>query len=134
LLSGCAVAARALRPGIRVFGAEPEGACDWKLSMAAGQRVRIPHPDTIADGLRAPQPGELTFALLRDKLEAVLLVSEEEILGAMRFLLMRLKLLVEPSGAVAAAAALYRKLPPGIESAGIILSGGNVDMDVLRLL
>ncbi len=134
LLSGCAVAAQALRPGIRIFGAEPERANDWQLSLAAGRRVRIPSPDTIADGLRAPEPGELTFALLRDRLEGVLLVNEDEIREAMRFLLLRLKLLVEPSGAVAAAAVLCRKLPRGIRSVGVILSGGNVDLDLIRSL
>lgn len=134
LLSGCAVAAQALRPGIRIFGAEPERANDWHLSLAAGRRVRIPSPDTIADGLRAPEPGELTFALLRDRLEGVLLVNEDEIREAMRFLLLRLKLLVEPSGAVAAAAVLCRKLPRGIRSVGVILSGGNVDLDLIRSL
>lgn len=134
LLSGCAIAAKALRPQIRVFGAEPERASDWYLSLAQGRRVRISPPDTIADGLRAPQPGELTFSLLREHLEAVLLVSEEEILETMSFLLMRLKLLVEPSGAVAAAAALFRKLPPELRSVGVILSGGNVDLDVIRML
>ncbi|MCS7315745.1 MAG: threonine/serine dehydratase, partial [Bryobacterales bacterium] len=134
LLSGCAVAACALRRGIRIFGAEPESANDWHLSLALGRRTRIAPPDTVADGLRAPEPGELTFALLRERMEAVLLVSEEEIRETMRFLLTRLKLLVEPSGAVAAAAVLHRKLPSGIRSAGVVLSGGNVDLDFLRSL
>ncbi len=134
LLAGCAVAACALRPALRIFGVEPERANDWHLSLAAGRRVRIASPDTIADGLRAPQPGELTFELLRGRLEGVLLVSEEEILETMRFLLARLKLLVEPSGAVAAAAVLHGKLPAGVRSAGVILSGGNVDLELLRSL
>ncbi len=128
LLSGCSIAARSLAPGIRLFGAEPERARDTFLSLAAGRRVEIPAPDTIADGLRATSPGEITFPILQRHLEGVLLVSEEEIREAMRFLLERLKILVEPSGAVAAAAVLHRKLPAGIRSVGVILSGGNVDL------
>ncbi len=134
LLSGCAIAARSLRPGIRLFGAEPEDGNDWRLSLAAGRRVSIPPPSTIADGLRATQPGELTFSILQGMLEAVLLVSEEEIRRTVKFLLLRLKLLVEPSGAVAAAAVLHGKLPPDVRSAGVILSGGNVDFELLRSL
>jgi threonine dehydratase len=128
LLAGCSVAARSLAPRIRLFGAEPERANDTFLSLAAGRRVEIPPPETIADGLRATSPGEITFPILERHLEAVLLVSEEEIRAAMRFLLERLKILVEPSGATAAAAVLYRKLPAGIRSVGVILSGGNVDL------
>ncbi len=134
LLSGCAIAAQALRPGIRIFGVEPEDANDWQLSLAAGRRVEIPPPRTAADGLRATRPGELTFSILRPRLESVLLVSEQEIRAAMRFLLQRLKILVEPSGAVAAAAVLHRKLPPDVTSVGVVLSGGNVDLEWLREL
>ncbi len=128
LLSGCAVAARSVNPGIRIFAAEPEEANDTWLSKRAGERVSIPTPNTIADGLRASRPGELTFPIVQALAEDVLLVSEEEICAAMRFLLTRMKILVEPSGAVSAAAVLFRKLPPGIGRAGIILSGGNVDL------
>ncbi len=128
LLSGCSIAARSLAPAIRLFGAEPERARDTFLSLAAGRRVEIPAPETIADGLRATSPGEITFPILERHLEAVLLVSEEEIRQTVRFLLERLKILVEPSGAAAAAAVLYRKLPAGIRSVGVILSGGNVDL------
>lgn len=134
LLSGCAIAARSLRPHIRLFGVEPETANDWQLSLTAGQRVEIPPPPTIADGLRATRPGELTFSILKGMLEAVLLVSDDEIKQTMAFLLTRLKLLVEPSGAVAAAAVLHRKLPAGLRSVGVILSGGNVDLELLRML
>ncbi len=134
LLSGCAIAARSVQPGIRIFGAEPEDANDWLLSLRAGERVEIPPPKTMADGLRATRPGELTFAILRELAEAVLLVSEDEIRAALRFLLERLKVLVEPSGAVAAAAVLNRKLPADVRSVGVILSGGNVDFEVLQSL
>jgi threonine dehydratase len=131
LLAGCATIAKAVSPSIRVFGAEPEGANDTYLSMKAGARVAVAHPDTIADGLRAPKPGELTFPVLKSLVEAIVLVSEEEIRAALKFLLLRLKILVEPSGAVSAAAVLFRKLPPEIRSAGVVLSGGNVDFEDL---
>ena len=131
LLSGCATIAKAMNPAIRIFGAEPEGANDTYLSMLAGERVAVPHPDTIADGLRAPKPGELTFPVLQSLVERVLLVSEEEIRAAVKFLLLRLKILVEPSGAVPAAAVLFHKLPPEIGSIGVVLSGGNVDFEDL---
>jgi len=134
LCAGCSVAAKALRPGIRVLGVEPEAANDTWLSLRAGERVSIPPPATAADGLRAPAPGALTFAVLQRNLEAVLLVSESEIRDAVRFLLTRLKILVEPSGAVGAAAALFHKLPPDIGRVGIVLTGGNVDLDYLRTL
>jgi threonine dehydratase len=131
LLSGTATVAQALRPGIRIFGVEPELANDWYLSLQRGERVEIAPPATIADGLRTPLPGKITFPIVREKVEQVLLVSEAEIKAALRFLLTRMKLLVEPSGAVAAAALLHGKLPAGIGSAGVILSGGNVDLGVL---
>ena len=131
LLSGCATIAKAMNPGIRIFGAEPERANDTYLSLKAGQPVEIPLPDTIADGLRAPKPGALTFPILQRHLEQIVLVSEDEIRDTVKFLLMRMKLLVEPSGAVAAAAALHHKLPKDVRSVGVILSGGNVDFGEL---
>ena len=130
LLSGCATIAKAMNPSIRVFGAEPEGANDTFLSMISGERIAV-HPDTIADGLRAPKPGELTFPVIRALVERIILVSEDEIRAAVKFLLMRLKILVEPSGAVPVAAVLFRKLPKEIKSVGVIISGGNVDFEDL---
>lgn len=131
LLSGCAIAAKGRHPGIRVFAAEPETANDAFLSFKAGRRVEIPPPDTIADGLRATRPGEVTFPILQQHVESVLLVSEEEISAAVRFLLFRLKILVEPSGAVAVAATMFRKLPAGLSSAAAVVSGGNIDPEAL---
>ncbi|MGA2722885.1 MAG: threonine/serine dehydratase [Bryobacteraceae bacterium] len=131
LLSGCATIAKAIDPAIRMFGAEPEGANDTFLSMQAGERVTVAHPETIADGLRAPRPGQLTFPVLRKLVERVVLVSDSEIRSAVKFLLLRLKMLVEPSGAVPAAAVLFRKLPAGIRTVGVVLSGGNVDFEDL---
>lgn len=132
LLAGSAAAAKGMHPLIRVFGVEPERANDWALSLQAGHPVEIPPPDTIADGLRTTKPGKVTFPIIKELVEEILLVSEEEILAAMKFLLLRMKILVEPSGAVAAAAVLFDKLPAGIRSAGVVLSGGNVDWDVLK--
>jgi threonine dehydratase len=134
LLSGCAIAAKSLRPQIRLFGAEPEDANDTFLSFRAGRPVEIPPPKTLADGLRATRPGELTFPILQELVEDILLVSEQEIRATLKFLLARLKILVEPSGAVPAAAVLFGRLPPGLRSVGVILSGGNVDYEVLQSL
>jgi threonine dehydratase len=131
LIAGCAIAAKHLKPSIRIFGVEPEMANDTYLSFHAGKRVGIGAPDTIADGLRSPMPGELTFPVIQKHVENIVLVSEDEIRATVKFLLMRMKILVEPSGAVSAAAALFGKLPPGLGRVGIILSGGNVDFEQL---
>ena len=131
LMAGCSIAAKHLRPGIRVIGVEPEKGNDAFLSLEAGKRVEIAPPDTIADGLRTPVPGALTFPILQKNVEQVVLVSDDEIRAAVKFLLTRLKILVEPSGAVGAAAALFGKLPAGLGKVGIVLSGGNVDFDLL---
>lgn len=134
LMSGSSIAAHHLRSSIRIFGIEPELANDTFLSFAAGKRVAIDTPGTIADGLRSTTPGELTFPILRKHVEQMLTVSDDEIRATLKFLLMRLKILVEPSGAVSAAAALFKKLPPGVRRVGIILSGGNVDYEQLASL
>lgn len=134
LLAGSAIAAKAHNPLLRVFGVEPEQANDTWLSFREGRRVSIPPPDTIADGLRPPQPGKLTFPIVQSLVEDIVLVSEEEIKATMQFLLMRMKILVEPSGAVSAAAVLFRKLPPELKRVGVILSGGNLDYEVLTSL
>ena len=131
LMSGCSIAAKHLRPGIRVIGVEPEKGNDAFLSLQAGKRIEVPPPDTIADGLRTPVPGTLTFPILQKNVEQVVLVSDDEIRAAVKFLLTRLKILVEPSGAVGAAAALFGKLPAGLGRVGIVLSGGNVDFELL---
>jgi len=131
LLSGCSIAAKHMRPQIRMFGVEPELANDTYLSFQAGKRVEIAPPETIADGLRAPAPGELTFPIIHKHVEAIELVTEDEIRATVKFLLTRVKILVEPSGAVSAAAALFGKLPGGLKRVGIILSGGNVDYEQL---
>ena len=135
LISGSAIAARAVRPGIRVFGVEPEGGNDTWLSFRAGKRMTIPVPQTIADGLRSPSPGELTFPIIQKNVEDVVLVSDDEIRETMKFFLTRMKLLVEPSGAVAPAALLFGKLPKDdLGRVGAIVSGGNVDLEFLQSL
>ena len=134
LISGCSIAATALRPGIRIFGVEPDDGNDTFLSLKAGQRTEIPPPQTIADGLRAAKPGALTFPIVQKLVEAIVLVSDDAIRQAMKFMLTRMKTLVEPSGAVPAAALLQHKLPNEPKRIGAIVSGGNVDFDVLKTL
>ena len=131
LLGGCCVAAKAINPAIRMFGAEPELADDVWQSLRKGERVTIPPSLTIADGLRTPSPGKLTFPILQQHVEQIALISEDEIRAAVRFCLERLKIVVEPSGAVGVAAALYGKLPADVTTVGIVISGGNVDLDQL---
>lgn len=131
LLSGTLIVTQAAQPNMSVYGVEPELANDWSLSLQRGERTGIPPPPTIADGLRTQIPGQITFPIVKQLSSGVVLVSEEEIKATMRFLLSRLKLLVEPSGAVAAAAVLHKKIPKGLKSVGILLTGGNVDLDLL---
>lgn len=131
LIAGCATAAKALFPGIRVIGVEPEDANDTFLSFQKGVRVEIPAPKTAADGLRATQPGSVTFPLIQSLVDEIVLVSETEIRETVLFLLTRMKILVEPSGAVAAAAVLFNQLRE-LGRVGIILSGGNVDLEYFR--
>jgi threonine dehydratase len=131
LLSGCATIARDINPKLRIFGAEPEDGNDTFLSLMTGHRIAIPMPHTIADGLRSPKPGELTFPVIQKLVERIIIVTDEELRQTVKFLLTRLKILVEPSGAAAAAAVLFRKLPKDLRSIGVVLSGGNVDFEQL---
>ncbi len=134
LISGSAIAAKSLLPGIRMIGVEPADGNDTFLSLQAGKRIEIPPPATFADGLRAQIPGEITFPIVERLVNEIVLVSEAEIRATMKFLLTRLKVLTEPSGAVSAAAVLFKKLPPGLARVGVILSGGNVDYELLSSL
>ena len=131
LFAGVSTAAKGLKPSIRCFAVEPDTANDTQQSFEKGERVKISPPPTIADGLRVQLPGELTFPITRQNTEAVLTVTDEEIIETMRFMLFRMKLLVEPSGAAAAAAVFKRRLPSGCKRAGVVLSGGNVDPEIL---
>lgn len=134
LFAGVSTVAKAINPKMRCFPVEPESADDTLQSLRRGERVEIPPPDTIADGLRVVTPGRLTFPILQQTAEDVLTVSDEEITAALRFVLFRMKLLVEPSGAAAAGAVLAQKLPPGVKRIGVILSGGNIDAEALAQL
>ena len=134
LISGCAVAAKGLRPAIRVFGVETEGADDVKQSLDRGERVFIPPPSTIADGIRTQSPGQLTFPVIQRFVEDVLIVSDADVLNAVRFLLLRLKLVVEPTGAVPLAAVLRGLIPEDCRRIGVVLSGGNLDPVLLARL
>jgi threonine dehydratase len=131
LISGSAIAAKALNPRIRVIGVEPADGNDTFLSRRKGERVQIPAPETIADGLRAQMPGAVTFPIIQRLVDDIVLVSDDEIRAAVRFLLTRKKILVEPSGAVGAAALLARKVNGAPGRVGVILSGGNVDFETL---
>jgi len=124
-------AAKAIKPGIRCFPVEPDTADDTRQSFLKGERVSIPPPPTIADGLRVQSPGALTFPVLQKTAEDVLTVSDEEIIETIKFFLFRMKLLVEPSGAAAAAAVLTGKLPSDIKRVGVVVSGGNIDPELL---
>ena len=131
LIAGSAVAARALAPEITIYGVEPETGNDTLLSLRQGERVEIPVPRTIADGLAVATPGRLTFPIVRELVNDILLVSDRELMGTIRFILERMKLLVEPSGAAAAAAVLNQRLQTRGRRIGVILSGGNVDPTAL---
>jgi threonine dehydratase/serine racemase len=132
LLAGCAIAARGVKPGIRVFAAEPSGADDAARSKAKGEWLPQTAPNTIADGLLT-STGQLTWPVIRDLVERVFTVSDDQIRHAMRLVWERMKLIVEPSGAVGAAAVLgaeFRALA-GVKKVGVVFSGGNVSLDKL---
>lgn len=131
LLSGTAVAARRQSGTIRIFGAEPEKANDTYRSLQAGKRLTIDPPATIADGLRNTAPGSLTFTIIQSLVEDVVTVSEAEIRDALRWVFLRLKLVIEPSSAVPIAALINGHLPGECSRVGIIVSGGNIDPVVL---
>jgi threonine dehydratase len=131
LMAGCATAAKALQPDVRVVGAEPEAGDDHRRSMVAGHAVRLPAvPRTVADGQAAEQPGPLTFTVNRQRVDDFVTATDEDIVGGMRFCFERLRIVVEPSGACALAAVLNGaagRFSGG--RVGVVLSGGNIDAD-----
>ena len=131
LFAGVATAAKAANPGIRCFPVEPVDADDTRQSFQKGERVTIPPPSTIADGLRVQIPGRLTFPIIQQLADDVLTVSDDEIIATLRFMLFRMKILVETSGATAAAAVMFKKLPADVKRIGVVLSGGNIDPELL---
>ena len=128
LLSGCATAARALSPACTVIGVEPEAGNDGQRSLRSGSIVHIDTPKTIADGAQTQHLGEYTFAVIRELVDDVVTVSDAELVDTMKFFASRMKAVVEPTGCLAAAAALHRKVDVRGKRVGVIVSGGNVDL------
>jgi threonine dehydratase len=134
LLSGCALAAKHLSPACRVIGVEPAAGDDGLRSFRAGKLVSIGLPDTIADGARTMSLGKLTFALIREHVDDFLTVTDAELLKWMFFLWERMKIVVEPTGTLAAAALFEKKLEVKGKRVGVVLSGGNVDLKQMAAL
>jgi threonine dehydratase len=128
LLAGAALAAKALNPGCRVFGVEPEAGNDGQQSFRSGKIVKIAVPKTIADGAQTAFLGDLTFPIIQALVEDIVTVSDAALIDAMRFFAERMKLVVEPTGCLAAAAAFTGAVPVAGKRVGVILSGGNVDL------
>lgn len=127
LISGCAVAAKMLRPGIRVIGVETEPANDAQQSLRSGIIVKIAPPKTIADGMRTQAIGVRNFEIMKRFVDDIVTVTDDEVKEAMRFILLRMKTLVEPTGAVAPAAVMFRKIGGHHATVCAIVSGGNVE-------
>jgi threonine dehydratase len=127
LVSGSAVAARHLAPDCRVIGVEPEAGDDVQRSFRAGRIVHIDVPKTIADGAQTQQPGVLTFATIQALVSDIVTVSDAALVRAMRFFAERMKIVVEPTGALSAAAVFEAKVPVAGKRVGVIVSGGNID-------
>jgi threonine dehydratase len=128
MMAGSAIAAHSTDPSIEIYGVEPQAGDDFARSLARGERVTIPVPKTIADGLQTTSPGEVTFAIARDHVREVVTITDDELRDAMRFAFERMKLVIEPSGAAALAAALHRRIP-GLSGkrVGVMVTGGNID-------
>jgi threonine dehydratase len=131
LLSGCAIAASKLVPGCKVIGVEPEAGNDGQQSFRAKSIIEIAVPATIADGARTTHVGEVNLPIMLNYVHDVITVSDAELISAMRFFAARMKMVVEPTGCLAAAAVLGRKLDIAGKRIGVIISGGNVDLPVL---
>ena len=128
LLSGCAIAARHHAPDCTVIGVEPAAADDAARSFHSGTLHSVHNPDTVADGARTPHLGDITFPLIRAHADDIVTVSDESIIRAMHFVWERMKLVIEPTGALAASALLDGTVPGENRRIGVILSGGNVDL------
>jgi threonine dehydratase len=134
LISGCATVVKALAPGARVIGVEPAASDDVARSLASGRRERVTVGKTIADGQQTTEPGELTWPVIRERVDQVVTVEDEDIVAAMRLLFERMKLVVEPSGACAFAAVLAGVVPVAGLRVGVVLSGGNVGTEAFAAL
>ena len=128
LLSGCALSARAMSPGCKVFGVEPQAGNDGQQSFRTGSIVRIPTPQTIADGAQTQAVGELTFAIIRRDVQDILTATDAQLVEAMRFFAERMKLVVEPTGCLGLAGALHGGVALAGKRVGVLVSGGNVDV------
>ncbi|GHO97470.1 serine/threonine dehydratase [Reticulibacter mediterranei] len=131
LIAGSCIAVKEYKPKIHVIGVETVDGNDTFLSLCSGHPVHISRPTTIADGIRAQSPGRLTFPIEQELLEQIVLVTDEDIKAALRFLLLEVKVLVEPTGAVALAALLSGKVDTRGKRVGVVLSGGNIDSEIL---
>lgn len=129
LLAGCALVAKALYPRCSVIGVEPDAGNDGQQSLLAGRIVRIAPPDTVADGARATQLSQCAFAIIRQHVDKIVTVSDMQLLQTMRFFAHYMKIVVEPTGCLAAAAALHNVVSVKGKRVGVIISGGNVDLD-----
>jgi len=134
LISGCAIAANHLSPGVKVIGVEPAAGDDVTRSFHTKTLQSVHNPDTIADGARTHSAGKITFALILHHVHDMLTVTDEELLRSMFYLWERMKIVVEPTGALAAAALLEGKLDARGQRVGVIVSGGNVDLKSLASL
>ncbi len=128
LLAGCAISARELSPGCQIYGVEPEAGNDAQQSLRSGRIVRIPVPRTIADGAQTPCVGNLTFPVMQRLVRDIVTVSDDQLRAQMRFFAERMKIVVEPTGCLAAAAVMNQVVPVGGARVGVIVSGGNVDL------
>jgi len=131
LIAGCALAAAQLAPACRVIGVEPEAGNDAQQSLRSGRIVRIPVPQTIADGAQTTAVGELTFPIMQRLVSDIVTVSDAQLRAQMRFFATRMKIVVEPTGCLAAAAALNGSLPLRGRRVGVVVSGGNVELSML---
>ena len=131
LISGCSIVAKGLSPQIKIYGVEAIGADDARQSLQQNRIISIPPPTTIADGIRVQSVGTLTFPIMRALLRDIVLVSDDEIIQALRFVISRMKLVVEPTGAVPIAAVMQHRIPGNLKRVGVIVSGGNIGMELL---
>jgi threonine dehydratase len=134
LISGSAIAAKGIDPRIAVYGVEAEGADDARQSLQQGHIITIPPPTTIADGIRTVSLGDLTFAIACAMVDDVVLVDDAEILDAVRFAALRMKIILEPTGAVPLAAVMQDRIPASAHRVGVIASGGNLAPELLQRL
>ncbi len=128
LLAGCALAAAELSPGCKVYGVEPEAGNDAQQSLRSGAIVRIPVPQTIADGAQTPEVGMHTFPIMQRLVSDIVTVSDDQLRAQMRFFAERMKIVVEPTGCLAAAAVMNRVVDVRAQRVGVVISGGNVDV------